>query len=115
LWGVPELTATHVQLGQIQLDLQTDDSLASVGAMLKRSQITEVVQEKLKISRAEIDKLARLQLAALQQTVQVAGQSMPVRVDVKELTLDSVTAANGRLQVQVRFVGYVVVGETETR
>lgn len=115
LWGVPELTPTHVQLGQIQLDLQTDDSLASVGAMLKRSQIIEVVQERLKISRAEIDKQARQQLAALQQTVQVAGQNMPVRVDVKELTLDSVTAANGRLQVQVRFVGYVVVGETESR
>lgn len=112
LWGVPQINDRFIELGKVEVDLATDNRLNALGAALQRQHITEILAKKLRIPRAQIEGQARQALATLGQGVTVAGQRMPVRIDTRSLTLDEVHASGQRLEVVVRFVGQVVVGET---
>lgn len=112
LWGVPVLTEKAIELSKVQVDLETDDSLTSLGAALQRQHIAEVLGERLRIPRAQIEGQAKAALQSLAKGVSVGGVALPVRIETHKLTLDEVRTQGQRLEVLVRFQGYVVLGET---
>jgi hypothetical protein len=112
LWGVPELDKDGIGLSNVSLDVQSDDTLVDFGASLKRSALVDTVQKKLRIPRAKIEGEARRALANLGSGVEVAGEKLPIQVETELLTLEQVAASGQRLDVIVRFVGHVIVGDT---
>lgn len=115
LWGVPTVTARGVELADLQLDVQSEDALVDLAAGLRRSELSRIVAGKLMITKEKIDGDARRALAAMAQTVDIGSQQLPVRVEIEQLGLEQVTAAGQRIEVLVRFVGQVVVGDTGQR
>lgn len=115
LWGVPELSRDGIGLANLSLDVQSDDSLVDFGASLRRSALVETVQSKLRIPRDKIEGEARKALANLGPGVDVGGQKLPIRVETEQLTLEQVAASGQRLDVIVRFVGHIIVGDTARR
>ena len=115
LWGVPELTREGIGLANLNLDVQSDDTLVDLGASLRRSVLVATIQSKLRIPRAKIESEARRSLANLGPAVNVGGEKLPIRVETEQLTLEQVAAAGQRLDVIVRFVGHIVVGDTARR
>ena len=112
LWGVPQLDETVVRLASVQMDLRTDDGLTELGAALKRARLTEIVEKKLQVPRALLERQAREALLDIGKGLEFAGQRMPVRIDTETLQLEKARAMAGRLEVQVRFVGQIVIGDT---
>jgi hypothetical protein len=49
----------------------------------------------------------------LAQPLDVDGQKLPVRIEIKQLAVERVRAAGQRLEVLVRFVGQILVGATD--
>ncbi len=115
LWGTPRITDAGVDLRNVQVDLETTDRLASLGAALQRQHIAEILGEKLRIPRTQVEQQARQALQSLATGVMVAGEHLPVRIDTRTLTLQDVRTAGQRLEVLVRFTGYVVLGDTTRR
>jgi len=112
LWGVPQLDATSVRLASVQLDLRTADGLTQLGAALKRARLTETVEKKLQVSRYFLENQARAALLDVGKGLELAGHHIPVRIDTETLQLETARALAGRLEVQVRFVGQIVIGDT---
>ncbi len=115
LWGVPELTAAGIGLANLNLDVQSDDTLVDLGAALRRSALVTAIQSKLLIPRATIEGEARKALANLGPGVDVGGEKLPIRVETEQLTLEQVAASGQRLDVIVKFVGHIIVGDTARR
>jgi hypothetical protein len=112
LWGTPVLTDKAIELSKVQVDLETEDGLTTLGAALQRKHIAEIMGERLRIPRAQIEDQAKAALQSLAKGVTVGGQALPVRIETHKLTLDEVRTEGQRLEVLVRFQGYVVLGET---
>ena len=115
LWGEPILDDAWLRLGKVQLDLHTEHGMDQLGVALHRARLTEVVEHKLRVPRLAIEKQARDAVAELGKGLQLAGQQVPVRIDTDSLSLERVRAVPGRLEVQVRFVGQIVIGDTVRR
>lgn len=115
LWGVPELTRDGIGLANLSLDVQSDDTLVDLGASLRRTTLVAAVQSRLRIPREKIEGEARNALANLGPGVDVAGQKLPIRVETEQLTLEQVAASGQRLDVIVKFVGHIIVGDTARR
>lgn len=115
LWGEPLLDDTSLRLAKVQLDLRTEHGLDQLGVALHRARLTEVVEQKLRLPRGGIEKQARDAVTELGKGLQLAGQQVPVRIDTDSLALERVRAVPGRLEVQVRFVGQIVIGDTDRR
>lgn len=113
LWGVPEVTETEVRLTDVHLDLQTDDRLVALGVALKQADLVAQVADKVRIPRLTIETQARDAVLGLARPLDVQGQRLPVRVDVKQLTIERVRTVGQRLEVMVRFVGQILLGATD--
>jgi len=101
-----------VRLASVQLDLRTADGLTQLGAALKRARLTETVEKKLQVSRYFLENQARAALLDVGKGLELAGHHIPVRIDTETLQLETARALAGRLEVQVRFVGQIVIGDT---
>lgn len=112
LWGVPQLDRDGVGLADLSLDVQSDDALVDLGASLRRSALIDTVKGKLRLPRALIEGEARRALANLGSGVDVGGEKLPIRVETEQLSLEQVAASGQRLDVVVRFVGQVIIGDT---
>lgn len=112
VWGNPEVDRDGVKLANLDLALHTDDRLVAMGAALKHSQLVEVVAKHARIPRARIDEMARKALDAFSQGIVIGRERVPATAQIEQLNVESVTAAGQRVEVLVRFVGQVVVGET---
>jgi hypothetical protein len=118
LWGVPQVDeAGLVSVRDLQVELTSGDALVAIGAALQRSRVVALLGERLRIEprqvRAEVDKA----IAGLQRKVVAVGTGadLPVRIDVREAKIAGVKARGGRLEVETRFAGHVVVGETSAQ
>ncbi|MBM4343947.1 MAG: DUF4403 family protein [Deltaproteobacteria bacterium] len=112
VWGNPEVDREGVRLANLNLELHTDDRLVAMGAALKHSQLVEVVARHARIPRARIDDMAKKALEAFSQGIMVGRERVPAAAQVEQLNVESVSAAGQRIDVLVRFVGQVVIGET---
>ncbi len=115
VWGVPKVGPKDIELTHVQVDLQTDDKLNSLGAAIKRQEIAEIIAEKLRIPRSQIEGQARQVLASFSNGISVAGEKLPVRIDTRQLEISQVQTVGQRLEVLVRFAGFVVLGDTARR
>lgn len=113
IWGKPEVTETEIRLTDLHLDMTTDDRLVELGVALKRADIVRKIADHVRMPRGQVEAQARAAVLALAVPLNVGGQTLPVRIDVKQLTLESVRAAGQRLEVAVRFIGYIVLGGTD--
>ena len=115
LWGTPQVGRDGVELTKLEMELHTDDRLVALGAALKHSQLVDVVSKYAKIPRDRIDAMARKALDDISQGIYVGKEKLPARISTDQLQIESVTAAGQRLEVLVRFVGQVVIGDTAQR
>ena len=113
IWGVPEVTPTEIHLTDVHLDMQTDDRLVELAVALKHADLTAQIAAQVRISRESIEAQARQAVLGLAQPLDVQGQRLPVRIDIKQLTIERVRGAGQRLEVLVRFVGQILVGATD--
>jgi hypothetical protein len=112
LWGIPQVTATDIVLDKVQVNFGTDDRLLELGAAIERNRLADALADKLKLPTAQIEGEAKQALGKLSEGITIAGEHVPVRVDTHELKVASVRAQGQRLEVLVKFKGYVVVGDT---
>jgi len=115
LWGTPAVGPDGVRLDNLQLDVRAADDVVGLVAAMQRAQLTARIGEVLRIPKATLDAQARAVLAGLGRGVQVGGVALPVRVDTEQLSVEGVRAVGQRLEILVRFVGQVVVGDTRAR
>ena len=113
IWGVPEVTPTEIRLADIHLDMQCDDRLVEMAVALKKADLIAQVAAQVRIPREVIEAQARQAVMSLAKPLDVGGQSLPVRIDIKQLAIERVRAAGQRLEVLVRFVGQILVGATD--
>ncbi len=113
IWGVPEVTPTEIHLTDVHLDMQTDDRLVELAVALKNADLTAQIAAQVRIPRDGIEAQARTAVLGLAQPLDVDGQKLPVRIEIKQLTVERVRAAGQRLEVLVRFVGQILIGATD--
>ncbi len=113
IWGVPEVTPTEIRLTDVHLDMQTDDRLVELAVALKNADLTAQIAAQVRISRESIEAQARAAVLGMAQPLDVDGQKLPVRIEIKQLAVERVRAAGQRLEVLVRFVGQILVGATD--
>lgn len=113
IWGVPEVTPTEIHLTDVHLDMQTDDRLVELAVALKKADLTAQIAAQVRIPRDSIESQARAAVMGMAQPLDVDGQKLPVRIEIKQLAVERVRAAGQRLEVMVRFVGQILVGATD--
>ncbi len=113
IWGLPEVTATEIHLTDVHLDLQTDDRLVELAVALKKADLTAQIAAQVRIPRDSIEAQARAAVLGLAQPLDVDGQKLPVRIEIKQLAVEQVRATGQRLEVLVRFVGQILIGATD--
>ena len=113
IWGLPEVTETEIHLTDVHLDMQTDDRLVELAVALKKADLTAQIARQVRIPRESVEAQARAAVLALAQPLDVDGQRLPVRIEIKQWSVESVRAAGQRLEVLVRFVGQILVGATD--
>ena len=113
IWGLPEVTETEIHLTDVHLDMQTDDRLVELAVALKKADLTAQIARQVRIPRESVEAQARAAVLALAQPLDVDGQRLPVRIEIKQLSVERVRAAGQRLEVLVRFVGQILVGATD--
>jgi hypothetical protein len=113
IWGVPEVTATDIRLTNVQLDMACDDRLVELGVALKKADLTAQIADKVRLPRETIEAQARQAVLGMARPMEMGGQQVPVRIEIKQLAIERVRAAGQRLEVLVRFVGQILVGATD--
>jgi hypothetical protein len=111
VWGVPDVTERDIGLRDVQLDVATADTVAGLAAAWQRERLTEVVAGKARVPRTDIEAEARKAIEGFASGQRLAGQPLRIRVDTRELAIQQVRAAGQRLELLVRFAGYIVLGD----
>lgn len=115
LWGVPTVGTDGIHLTELELDVRSDDRLVELAASLKNSQLKAIIAEKLMIRRDFVEQQAKKALDEFGKGVMVGGEKMPMAITIEQLQVETVAAVGQRLEVTVRYVGQVTVGDTAAK